>query len=408
MARQRYADRHELLERQRVLARFGETALASEDLDEILTEACRLVGSALGTDLAKVIALEPDNETLLVRAGVGWRPGVVGQVRTSLNDPAPEGLALRTASPVISPDLAVEDRFKVPPFLIEHGVRASVCVPIIDPARESPYGVLQVDAREPRPFGEAEVAFLSTYANMLASAVARLRAASELRRRAEDNERLLRELQHRVKNNLQVMVGLVEVQARRTRGAPAKAALRAVGRRVEALRLLHDKLHLAGEVDWVDLGDYLGQLAAGLLRFHEDEAVRIRLVLQVERGIMVSTDAAAPLGLLVNEFITNSLKHAFGDDTGTVGVQLEPAAGGLRLELWDDGRGLPIQKTGTGEQQPVQGKESASGDGTGMRMIGSLARQLGAVLEWAGGKGGRGARMVLTICRPGLMRSDSN
>ena len=132
--------------------------------------------------------------------------------------------------------------------MAEHGVRAAVCVPIVSPDGEAAYGVLQVDAREPRPFGEAEVAFLRTYANMLASAVSRLRTAAELRRRAEDNERLLRELQHRVKNNLQVMVGLVEVQARREHTPSAKAALRAVGRRVEALRLLHDKLHLAGEV----------------------------------------------------------------------------------------------------------------------------------------------------------------
>ena len=340
MSAQSNAGRNELLEQQRVLARFGEMALASEDLDEILTEACRLVGDALGTELAKVVEVQPDGRTLLVRAGVGWRPGIVGQTRTDLDDPTPEGLALRTGAPVISPDLARENRFGVPPFVAEHGVRATVCVPIAGPDGAPPYGVLQVDAREPRPLGEDEVAFLHTYANMLASAVSRLRAAKELRRRAEDNERLLRELQHRVKNNLQVMVGLVEVQSRQVGAAPTAAALRAIGRRVEALRLLHDKLHLAGEVDRVDLGDYLGQLAAGLLRFHEGEAARIRLVLEVERGMIASPDAAAPLGLLVNEFITNSLKHAFGGGPGTVGVRLQPDAGSVRLELWDDGRGL--------------------------------------------------------------------
>jgi two-component sensor histidine kinase len=393
MPGQSEADRNALLEQQRVLARFGELALASEDLDEILTEACRLVGDALGTDLAKVVEAQPDGRTLLVRAGVGWRPGVVGQTRTDVGDPTPEGLALRTEAPVVSPDLGRENRFGVPPFVTEHGVRATVCVPIDGPDGDAAYGVLQVDAREPRPFGEAEVAFLRTYANMLASAVSRLRAAAELRRRAEDNGRLLRELQHRVKNNLQVMVGLVEVQVRRARTAPAKAALHAVGRRVEALRLLHDKLHLAGEVDRVDLGDYLGQLAAGLLRFHEGEAARIRLVLEVERGIIASPDAAAPLGLLVNEFITNSFKHAFGGGPGTVGVRLGPSAGGggVRLELWDDGRGLPARAEA--------GEDDASGGGTGMRMIGSLARQLGAAPEWGAGEGGRGARLALTAHR---------
>jgi len=71
-------DSLELLRQQTALARFGELALKSDNLDEILTEACRLVGDALGTDLAKVVELQADGETLLVRAGVGWKSGVVG------------------------------------------------------------------------------------------------------------------------------------------------------------------------------------------------------------------------------------------------------------------------------------------------------------------------------------------
>jgi two-component sensor histidine kinase len=406
MVEQPETGRNVLHEQQRVLARFGELALASEDLDMILTEACRLVGDALVTDLAKVVEMQPDGQTLLVRAGIGWRPGVVGHVRTRLEDRTPEGLALRTENAVASPDLALEDRFGVPPFVEEHGVCATVCVPIISPDHERPYGVLQVDARETRPFGEAEIAFLRTYANMLASAVSRLRATAELRRRAEDNERLLRELQHRVKNNLQVMVGLVEVQARRTRSAQTVAALRAIGRRIEALRLLHDKLHLAGEVDRVDLGDYLGQLMAGLLRFHEGEAPRIRLILEVERGVVTSPDAAAPLGLLVNEFVTNSLKHAFAGGPGTVSLKLRTSGGGVRLELWDDGRGLPGRNAPDDLTAP-QDKEGSS-SGTGLRMIGNLARQLGTVPEWGMGEGGRGARLCLSIRLPTFAVSDED
>ena len=69
-----------LLRQQTILAKFGELALKSNDLGEILTEACRLVGEALGTDLAKIVELQGDGHTLLVRAGVGWKPGVVGKV----------------------------------------------------------------------------------------------------------------------------------------------------------------------------------------------------------------------------------------------------------------------------------------------------------------------------------------
>jgi GAF domain-containing protein len=75
---QREDNSNRLLRQQTALAKFGEFTLRSSDLDQILTEACRLVGSALGTDLAKVVALQPDGHTLLVIAGVGWKPGVVG------------------------------------------------------------------------------------------------------------------------------------------------------------------------------------------------------------------------------------------------------------------------------------------------------------------------------------------
>lgn len=400
MAQQADTDRDELLRQQRVLARFGEMALASQDLQEILTEASRLVGEALGTDLAKVVELQPDGQTLLVRAGVGWRPGIVGHMQFDLRSATPEGIALRSGAPIVSPDLAQEQRFQVLGFLADHGVRALVCVPIVGSGSQNPYGVLQVDAREPHPFGEAEIAFLTTYANMLASAVARLDAADELRQRSEDNERLLRELQHRVKNNLQVVVGLLEVQARQTRRSSAREALRAAGRRVEALRLLHNKLHVSGHVGRVDLSEYLAILAAGLLSFHEGEAARIRLVLDIERGVSVAPDVAAPIGLLVNEFVTNSFKHAFSERPGTIGIKLAMAQDACRLEIWDDGSGLPAD-TAAGRQPRTRlspdGK--VEGGGMGIRMIRSLARQLGATPKWGVCEGGRGTLLALTISR---------
>src|ERR671913_1622996 len=96
-----------LLDQQRVLAEFGEFALRAEDLDGILNEACRLVGDALRTDLAKVAELLPDAKGMLVRAGVGWKPGVVKHVVVSSEENSPEGLTLKDGA-VISPDIRRE------------------------------------------------------------------------------------------------------------------------------------------------------------------------------------------------------------------------------------------------------------------------------------------------------------
>ena len=107
-------EQQELLRQQTTLARFGDLALRSDDLDHILTEACRLVGEALGTDLAKVVQVQEDGETLLVRAGVGWKPGVVGQVKLRASEDTSEGHALRTGEPTISADIEKE----------QHSIRA--------------------------------------------------------------------------------------------------------------------------------------------------------------------------------------------------------------------------------------------------------------------------------------------
>lgn len=181
MARVESSDNTELLQQQTILARFGELALQSSSLDEILTEACRLVGEALGTDLAKVMELQQDGETLLVRAGVGWKPGVVGVVTLRAIDGTSEGYALKTGEPMISPDIKTETRFSYPPFLIENGVRAVANVVIIGGQDRPPFGILQIDSRTPRQFTDANVTFLRSYANLLAAAVDRLRVIEEVR-----------------------------------------------------------------------------------------------------------------------------------------------------------------------------------------------------------------------------------
>jgi signal transduction histidine kinase/CheY-like chemotaxis protein len=170
-----------LLRLQTTLARFGELALRSDDLDEILTEACRLAGEALGTHLAKVVELQDDGETLLVRAGVGWKPGVVGKVTITAEEDTSEGHALRTGEPMISPDIAKETRFRYAPFLIENGVKAVANVLIIGAPGKRPFGILQVDSREPRKFTENDTAFLRSYANLLAATVDRLRVVQAIR-----------------------------------------------------------------------------------------------------------------------------------------------------------------------------------------------------------------------------------
>lgn len=217
----------ELFRQQVVLAKFGELALKSHDLDKILTEACRLVGEAMSTDLAKVVELQEDGETLFVRAGVGWKPGVVGHIRLTLAEASSEGHALKTGEVTISPNIDEETRFKYPSFLTKNGVKAIANVPIIGGEGRPPFGILQVDSREPREFTESDILFLRSYANLLAAAVDRLRFLGEIQGNNERLERRVaertRELTERTHDLTEANQKLLAEAAERER---AQAALR--------------------------------------------------------------------------------------------------------------------------------------------------------------------------------------
>jgi len=228
----------ELLEQQRVLAEFGEYALRADDLDAILSEACRLLGRALKTELAKIMELLPDR-IMRVRAGVGWKPGIVGQITISAGQNSPEGLTLGKGA-VVSPDIKAERRFSYHDFMIEHGVQAFVNVLILSKKGHSPFGVLEVDSHSPREFRQSDIEFLRTYANLLGTAIEQFRATDELRAALRDKDLLVLELKHRVKNTLATVQSIVS-QSLRTAASPEEVR-DAIDTRLVALGKVHEVL----------------------------------------------------------------------------------------------------------------------------------------------------------------------
>ena len=162
--------------RQKVLADFGEFMLRSHNLDEVLTETCRLVSDAMGTKRSKI--LERQAERFVVRAGVGWAPGVVG-LDIPMSERSSETHALELGAPVIINDMGKEDRFDVASFMKKAGVVALANVPIFLSGGEA-YGLLQVDDVVPRSFDEDDTEFLRTYASLLGSIIDRFMKEREL------------------------------------------------------------------------------------------------------------------------------------------------------------------------------------------------------------------------------------
>ncbi|WP_340645547.1 histidine kinase dimerization/phosphoacceptor domain -containing protein [Phenylobacterium sp.] len=177
--------------------------------------------------------------------------------------------------------------------------------------------------------------------------------ASELEQRIAEKDTLLRELQHRVKNNLQMITALIRVEARALRkDADAGEGFDRLAGRVEALGLLYNTLTEAGSDEAIDLGVYVSQIASAVMRAHAVEGIHLEL--QVDTW-PVSVDVAMSAGLVVNELLTNALKHAFkGRDGGAITVKCLTDSTGCRVTVADDGVGLP-----DGGVWPTKGKLSA-------------------------------------------------
>lgn len=205
--------------------------------------------------------------------------------------------------------------------------------------------------------------------------------ASELEQQIAEKDTLLRELQHRVKNNLQMITALIRVESRALpKDAGAGEGFDRLAGRVEALGLLYNTLTEAAPSEAVDLGIYVSQIASAVMRAHAVEGIHLNL--QVDTW-PVSLDVAMSAGLVVNELLTNALKHAFkGRDGGAITVQCVTDATGCRVIVADDGVGLP-----EGGVWPTKGKLSAL-------IVKSLLQNAKATIDVQSSPG-RGVRVMI-------------
>jgi PAS domain S-box-containing protein len=203
-------DQEQMMQRQKVLADFGEFALRSDDLNEVLTEACRLVAEALGTGRAKTLEIQEDGQVLFVRAGVGWKPDIVGHLRLPMSERSSETYSIKEGKPVVTQDISKEERFEVPDFMKEEGVVALANVPIFVPGGQ-PYA-------KPRSFGEEDTEFLRTYATLLGPVIDRLHKVQTLRSQ-EESFRLI------VENTLDYAIFLTDAEDRITEWPPGAEAV---------------------------------------------------------------------------------------------------------------------------------------------------------------------------------------
>ena len=204
----------------------------------------------------------------------------------------------------------------------------------------------------------------------------RKRAEELIKASLHEKEVLLKEIHHRVKNNMQVISSLVALQAERSQDTSMRDVLQDVTDRVRSMALVHEKLYQSADMARVDFAEYVQSLLGYLWRAHGTAASGVRLRFDLE-PVQLSVNAAVPCGLILNELATNALKHAFhGRSDGEVAISLRGTSeGGVCLRVCDNGTGLP------------PGLDWRHANSLGLRIVQILAGQLRATVEASSGEG---------------------
>jgi two-component sensor histidine kinase len=343
-----------LLRQQVAVAHFGSFALRESDLLNVLTEAARVCADCLGVPYSKVCRYREQENDLLIEAGYGWHAGVIGNVVSRADVTSPQGRAFITGKPSICNDLRDDNDFKLPAFYAEHGIVSTIDV-LIKGSDDQPYGVLEIDNTQQHDYDQHDVDFLTGFANVLAEAVAtsartgilqstiaRMQVlVDEKDRLLEQKKVLAEELQHRVRNNLQLVYGMLSKQLDDTTDKAGQRGIKAISRRVSTLAQVYD--HLLGNemTRTTDFGSYIKSLCVNLAEIQETTNGSVTLTCDSD-AIVLDLDVVTALGIVVAEVVSNSYDHAFpGGKTGSIIVSVRCADSNMAtMRISDDGTGF--------------------------------------------------------------------
>jgi two-component sensor histidine kinase len=352
------------IRQQELLAELGVLALQGTDFIGMLDHTARVTAEGLGAEYCKVMEYLPSENRLLVRAGVGWDDGVVGIASVGADLESPAGYALHTGKPVISNHLENEQRFRTPELLVEHGIRRAMNV--ILQGDGSPFGVLEVDSRSEGEFAEHDLSFLQGAANILGMAIEQQRYQRKLQTALDRHQLLLKEVNHRVKNSLQVVSSMLQLQANAVGDEMLTERLKEASSRVNAVGRAYDHLAYNADYENIDLAGYLRDVIDDLA----STVAPFTIIFEGPEKIDVAADRAILVGLVINELVSNAGKHAYPNRSdGSIWVRVTKSDNStIFVSVRDDGVGLPA------------GFDPTASKRLGSRLVNALAKQLGADL----------------------------
>ena len=352
---------------QEALARLGESAMVKRDLQQFFQEVVGTVGEILDVELVQILELLPGDAELLLRAGIGWNPGLVGTATVSTGRDSQPGYTLAAGRPVIVEDLASETRFSEPHLLRAHGVVSGLTAPIAGHDGRA-YGVIGAHATMRRKFQDYDAAFVASVANMIAGAIQR-------RQLDQRHELMIRELRHRSGNLFSQLLALFSQTAKTSRSVGELVAKYEA--RVLALANAH---RLITEGGWksTSLSELLDTLLAPFL-----DRISFK-----GPNVFLEPDPTFGLSMAVHELATNASKHgSLSGPTGRVDLtwSVTRTQQGLTLVLdWKESGGPAPRRS----RRP----------GFGSRLIGMvIERQLNGHVQQNFGPEGLEVKLIVPL-----------
>lgn len=309
------------LHQQKVLAEIGALALSTASFQEVLQNGVELLAKSVECSLAKVLEFADHADQLLLRAGIGWKEGLVGNATVGTDLESQAGFTLQAGTPIVVKDLLTETRFNGPNLLRDHGVRSGMSVTIAG-AEGRPFGVLGVHTTALKNFEPSDVDFLCSVANIFA---ARVRQEESSKRRTL----LLREMAHRSGNLLQLASSIFLQTIRST--PDLKLAQSVFTQRLTAM----------GRVNNIVAKDGWGKTSIRAVAHEALEPFMEKIKLS-GRDIVLPADLCFDIGLIWHELATNSAKYgSFSQKEGEVSIswRVKPHDDNLMQRLilsWED------------------------------------------------------------------------
>jgi PAS domain S-box-containing protein len=315
------------------------------DIETILKSAAESIARSFRYNKVSVNLLDPKKNELEYKVGYhkSGTPPPMGH-RQKIG----EGLIGKAAE--LRKTIIANDVSKHPSYVVyyQSNTQSELSIPLF--IEDQLVGILDIQDVKKNVFTEEDVSVLQSVANYLAYVINEKQTEEQLMTSLKEKEVLLREIHHRVKNNLQVICSLLSLQSHNIEGKKNIEMFRASQDRVKSMALIHEKLYQSQDLARINSREYIQALVSGLYRSYCASPGIVNLKLDVE-DISLSVDNAIPCGLILNELVSNSLKHAFPDGKkGWIRVILRSAnQNDIVLMVSDNGVGLPesldIRKT---------------------------------------------------------------